>query len=144
MFFCKSLIYSGIFLGFFNIIGVETFSCPCQRNPTECPAIPPCKGDVIKDACGCCPACAKVKGEVCGGPSFTSGRCSKGLICQFKSYQEPIQSDGVCVAGFPRKINDPCGDAWQQGSCRYGLMCKQISPGNIGKCVSLKFAKKRV
>ena len=35
----------------------------------------------MKDACRCCEVCAKVKGEICGGPWNYLGKCDKGLKC---------------------------------------------------------------
>ncbi|CAK9304987.1 unnamed protein product [Gordionus sp. m RMFG-2023] len=122
---------------------VEALSCPCQSLTVKCDTPPPvnCKGDTIGDACDCCLVCAKIKGEVCGGPFFTEGKCSRGLICEFQSYRKPIQSRGKCVDRYPRKINDPCGVAWQQGKCEDGLICHQITVANIGKCVNPKDVK---
>ncbi|XP_065319521.1 venom protein 302-like [Gordionus sp. m RMFG-2023] len=132
----KTLTCVGILLGLFNTI-VMALDCPCQQLKIKCKTASPtnCKAEVIKDVCNCCNVCAKVVGEVCGGPFFIKGKCAKGLICIFKSYQEPIQSDGKCVLGFARNVGDPCGDAWQQGACKPGLLCLQSTPANIGKCV---------
>ena len=38
-------------------------------------------GGLTKDVCNCCDVCAKVKGEVCGGPSNIRGKCDKNLRC---------------------------------------------------------------
>ena len=38
-------------------------------------------GGLTKDVCNCCNACAKVKGEVCGGTFGISGTCDKNLRC---------------------------------------------------------------
>ena len=40
-----------------------------------------CKGGLVKDVCGCCATCAKVKGEKCGGPWNIYGKCDDGFIC---------------------------------------------------------------
>ena len=39
-------------------------------------------GQLIKDRCGCCDACARAEGESCGGMHGTySGKCATGLSC---------------------------------------------------------------
>ncbi|CAK9293388.1 unnamed protein product [Gordionus sp. m RMFG-2023] len=117
---------------------IEGLSCTCHQMEGKCNSPPPtnCKGDMVKDACGCCDVCAKVLNETCGGPWWVGGRCSKGLICKFSDYRQPIQSDGVCILEYLRKLGDPCGTNWQQGNCTQGLKCDQASPGNIGECKS--------
>ena len=52
-------------------------------------------GGITTDMCGCCPACAKVVGEKCGGPWFITGVCDKGLEC--KRDLNNFNSIGVCV-----------------------------------------------
>ncbi|CAK9301057.1 unnamed protein product [Gordionus sp. m RMFG-2023] len=113
--------------------------CSCQRLPVNCGKPPPinCKAGLVKDACDCCFVCAKVKGELCGGPSFTKGRCANGLIC-YMSFEQSIQSEGRCVLAARRISGEPCGDAWQQGDCTFGLICSQITPGKVGRCTRKK------
>lgn len=38
-------------------------------------------GGLVKDPCRCCDVCAKVMGELCGGPWNYLGKCDKGLKC---------------------------------------------------------------
>ena len=45
-----------------------------------------CKGGLVRDVCGCCATCAKLKGEKCGGPWGIEGTCDCGLTC----YKSPI------------------------------------------------------
>lgn len=40
-----------------------------------------CKGGVTKGICNCCPVCAKVEGESCGGLHNFLGKCDSGLTC---------------------------------------------------------------
>jgi hypothetical protein len=80
----------------------EALSClPC----TEDKCLPlyklHCKGGRVKDVCGCCPACAKVIGEECGGPWNIAGICDSGLEC-IKSKQVieemgEINAHGKCL-----------------------------------------------
>ena len=60
-----------------------------------------CKGGVTTGVCNCCPTCAKIKGERCGGDYNYMGKCDRGLTCKtrggdaplFPSQQEPL---GIC------------------------------------------------
>ncbi|ELU06981.1 hypothetical protein CAPTEDRAFT_176487 [Capitella teleta] len=40
-----------------------------------------CNGGVTKGICNCCPVCAKVEGEACGGQYEYLGKCDRGLEC---------------------------------------------------------------
>ncbi|XP_077988553.1 cysteine-rich motor neuron 1 protein-like [Glandiceps talaboti] len=40
-----------------------------------------CKGSITTGICDCCPVCAKVAGESCGGKWGSSGKCDAGLEC---------------------------------------------------------------
>ncbi|XP_065317907.1 CCN family member 3-like isoform X2 [Gordionus sp. m RMFG-2023] len=114
---------------------IVALDCPCQELPVKCTTPPPtnCKGEVITDACDCCHVCAKTVGEVCGGSDFEMGKCENGFICFYDFYSN--QTDGKCVLGFPRNLQEPCGDALQQGYCKPGLICSQIMPGVMNMCV---------
>ena len=63
----------------------EALSCgPCNsRSHSACAPLYKlnCKGGLVKDVCGCCAICAKLKGEKCGGPWNLYGKCDDGLIC---------------------------------------------------------------
>ncbi|XP_068170209.1 IGFBP domain-containing protein isoform X2 [Antennarius striatus] len=60
-----------------------------------------CKGGVTTGVCGCCPVCARVEGETCGGAWDYLGKCAEGLVCV---YQDPEASrpdaehKGICEA----------------------------------------------
>ena len=41
-----------------------------------------CKGGLTTDPCQCCAACAKLRGERCGGVSNVVGKCDCGLKCK--------------------------------------------------------------
>lgn len=61
-----------------------------------------CKGGITTGVCGCCPACARVVGETCGGTWDYLGKCDEGLVC---AYQDPPTDKpeaghkGICKAG---------------------------------------------
>ncbi|CAK9300829.1 unnamed protein product [Gordionus sp. m RMFG-2023] len=116
---------------------VDALSCPCHNLPNKCSTPTPtdCKGDITKDACGCCDVCAKVKDEECGGPFRTSGKCSRGFICKYESYEEPLQSKGICITEYPKEEGEPCGEYWTQGHCKQGFKCQQPNQYSIGKCL---------
>ena len=40
-----------------------------------------CTGGITPGVCGCCPTCAKLAGESCGGSWDYLGRCDEGLVC---------------------------------------------------------------
>ena len=54
--------------------------------------------------CGCCPKCARLEGETCGGDHAYNGKCDRGLYCVpslshvFISRLHTLQNDrvGVC------------------------------------------------
>lgn len=56
---------------------------PCEqlfctpRNPKRLK----CKGGITTGICSCCPVCARVEGETCGGEHDYLGKCDKGLVC---------------------------------------------------------------
>ncbi|XP_067664624.1 insulin-like growth factor-binding protein 7 [Haliotis asinina] len=74
-----------------------------------------CKGGITTGICNCCPACAKLEGQKCGGDYNYLGKCDKGFYC--KPHKKTI-------IGFIRK--DPVGtcqrgpqaDAGFSGFCR--------------------------
>ncbi|XP_019622834.1 PREDICTED: venom protein 302-like [Branchiostoma belcheri] len=77
----KILIICLVLLAMVN--GLAALSClPCGE--FECQEPPKCKrnANYVKDVCGCCDVCAKVKGESCGGLWNLDGTCADGLICQ--------------------------------------------------------------
>uniref|UniRef100_A0A667WNG7 Ig-like domain-containing protein n=1 Tax=Myripristis murdjan TaxID=586833 RepID=A0A667WNG7_9TELE len=43
-----------------------------------------CKGGITTGVCGCCPACARVAGETCGGTWDYVGKCDEGLVCAYQ------------------------------------------------------------
>lgn len=60
-----------------------------------------CKGGVTTGICGCCPVCARVEGEACGGAWDYLGKCDKGLVCKYQDSSDKPDAErkGVCAAG---------------------------------------------
>ena len=101
---CKTLLFvcvcSSVCAAFFAM------KCPpCEKihcNPRKASKLM-CKGGVTTGVCGCCPVCARIKGERCGGYYNFLGKCDKGLYC------EPMLHSKVT-----RKRRDP------EGRCKKG------------------------
>ena len=62
-----------------------------------------CKGGVTTGVCGCCPACARLAGETCGGDLSYLGKCDQGLTCVAAPRASPLppyrmqrEPPGVC------------------------------------------------
>ena len=56
---------------------------PCERlhcSPKKASKLS-CKGEITLGVCNCCPRCAKVAGESCGGKWNYLGRCETGFEC---------------------------------------------------------------
>lgn len=61
-----------------------------------------CKGGVTTGVCGCCPVCARVEGETCGGTWDYLGKCDEGLVCVYQdsAAEKPgTKQKGTCEAG---------------------------------------------
>lgn len=59
-----------------------------------------CKGGVTTCVCGCCPVCARVEGETCGGTWDYLGKCDKGLVCVYQDSGNPdSEQKGTCKKG---------------------------------------------
>ncbi|XP_050401996.1 serine protease HTRA1B [Patella vulgata] len=82
-------------------------------------SIQTCKGGVTTSICGCCPVCAKVKGERCGGEYEYLGKCDQGLYCQ------PLKQESNSVV-FP-------GQSDLVGSCT-NLPGQQADEGRTSFC----------
>ncbi|XP_068596050.1 IGFBP domain-containing protein [Brachionichthys hirsutus] len=60
-----------------------------------------CRGGVTTGVCGCCPACARVEGESCGGAWGYLGKCAEGLLCVYPDPEAAgpdAENKGVCRA----------------------------------------------
>ena len=86
----------------------EALTCSsCQL--TTCPVLEECPAGVVKDVCNCCTECANGKGERCGGPFDTEGKCGVGLYCTSQRRQDiPWDSRevGVCESKYAYNCTD--------------------------------------
>uniref|UniRef100_A0A2I2YC56 Insulin like growth factor binding protein 7 n=1 Tax=Gorilla gorilla gorilla TaxID=9595 RepID=A0A2I2YC56_GORGO len=71
---------------------------PCE--PASCPPLPPlgCLLGETRDACGCCPMCARGEGEPCGGGGAGRGYCAPGMEC-VKSRKRRKGKAGAAAGG---------------------------------------------
>ncbi|XP_061193985.1 uncharacterized protein LOC133202224 [Saccostrea echinata] len=103
-----SLLHPGIFMVLVTL--GSGLQCPaCERihcSPRK-PSQLTCKGGTSTGICGCCPTCAKVMGERCGGDFNYLGKCDRGLYCQIQDPQKftDRQPEGNCVL-VPSHIQD--------------------------------------
>ncbi|KTG45034.1 hypothetical protein cypCar_00041770 [Cyprinus carpio] len=71
---------------------LQALHCPpCERihcSPRQALKLQ-CQGGIATGICGCCPACAKLAGESCGGTWDYLGKCDEGLVCIY-----PEETDG--------------------------------------------------
>ncbi|KAK7115797.1 hypothetical protein V1264_001609 [Littorina saxatilis] len=63
-----------------------------------------CKGGVTTGVCGCCPTCARLLGESCGGDLTYLGKCDLGLTCRpdprttaLPTFSMQREHPGVCT-----------------------------------------------
>jgi len=57
---------------------------PCERvhcSPRR-PSRLRCRGGLARGVCNCCPVCAKLEGDPCGGQWNYLGKCDAGLYCE--------------------------------------------------------------
>ncbi|XP_064609487.1 insulin-like growth factor-binding protein 2 [Liolophura sinensis] len=74
-----------------------------------------CRGGITTGICNCCPVCAKLEHERCGGDWNYLGKCDRGLVCEPEN-RAPIQlaedlytgahrPTGICQKG-PTQVGD--------------------------------------
>lgn len=88
---------------------VPELRCPPCRQihcAIKDPKVLGCKGGVTTGVCGCCPACARLAGQSCGGDLSYLGKCDQGLRCQptprpssLPAYRMQREPPGECVKG---------------------------------------------
>jgi len=64
---------------------------PCERvhcSPRR-PSRLRCRGGVVRGVCNCCPVCAKLDGDPCGGRWNYLGTCDVGLYCDTSPLTAP-------------------------------------------------------
>lgn len=97
---------------------------PCNQIycDTSDPKALDCLGGVSTGVCGCCPVCARLAGQSCGGDLSYLGKCDRGLVCRKSpgpaAYVFPTQREpaGVCVKEAS-KTHDQA-DAAPRRKCR--------------------------
>ena len=81
-----------------------------------------CRGGVTRGICNCCPVCAKVAGEACGGAWDYLGKCDRGLTCIARGPAPELlqqvtsrsnlatKSQGICKTG--EWLNNPANTGY--------------------------------
>ena len=69
----------------------------------------------MKDVCNCCDACAKQKGESCGGLWGMKGKCDKELRC-LTTNSKFLFAIGICGRFFNFKVRSLLRDSILQAS----------------------------
>ncbi|XP_077973606.1 single insulin-like growth factor-binding domain protein-2 [Styela clava] len=116
---CFIVLIIGVFFSTANAL-----SClPCGQVECQTEEELDCgKGvTLVKDACACCYVCSKQRGEKCGGPFGTKGKCdtNKNLVCQKK--------DPICDLSYDDDDeNPPIDDVNADGTCQNSLIVKII------------------
>lgn len=84
---------------------LQALHCPpCERihcSPRRALKLQ-CQGGITTGICGCCPACAKLAGESCGGTWDYLGKCDEGLVCIYTEEtggKPEAQHKGTCKSG---------------------------------------------
>ncbi|XP_028304513.1 serine protease HTRA3 [Gouania willdenowi] len=65
-----------------------------------------CKGGVTTGVCGCCPVCARMEGETCGGAWHYLGKCDQGLVCVDQAGEG--ERRGVCKTVIEQQDLERC------------------------------------
>ena len=94
---------------------------PCHRihcSPRR-PAQLKCRGGIATGICNCCPVCAKLAGERCGGQWNYLGKCDAGLYCEPDANQVVIDNHVDRPPSRASSAGSP--DVWTpEGECRKG------------------------
>ncbi|KAL4227979.1 hypothetical protein ACF0H5_013417 [Mactra antiquata] len=103
---------------------VQGMTCPpCDRihcSPKSKAKLD-CRGGHTTGVCGCCPVCAKIEKERCGGYYNYLGKCDKGLYCESTSKRKKgrvhnsREPEGICIK-VPVQVKDQPPE--QRKSCR--------------------------
>jgi len=106
--------------------GALRLQCPpCERvhcSPRR-PSRLRCRGGVVRGVCNCCPVCAKVEGDTCGGQWNYLGTCDSGLYCDIGALPRPAAADLTSkTARRPDSYKDRDSNQLQktEGYCRKG------------------------
>uniref|UniRef100_W5N8M6 Si:ch73-330k17.3 n=1 Tax=Lepisosteus oculatus TaxID=7918 RepID=W5N8M6_LEPOC len=84
-------------------VTLQALHCPeCERihcTPKRALKLQ-CKGGITTGICGCCPVCARIAGESCGGKWDYLGKCDEGLSCVYQDLREQESTGelkGICT-----------------------------------------------
>jgi len=99
---------------------------PCERvhcSPRR-PSRLRCRGGVVRGVCNCCPVCAKLEGDPCGGQWNYLGRCDIGLYCDSGGLHQPATDAGSKMSRSSQGYKDR---EWNsllktEGYCRKGKL----------------------
>lgn len=84
IYFSLKIMFSVLLLGLFLLhgsLGEIVFRCPSctAERQAACPKLTTSCAEIVREpGCGCCPVCARQKGELCG---VYTPRCATGLRC---------------------------------------------------------------
>lgn len=86
-----------------------------------------CRGGIVTEPCGCCRDCARLHGQLCGGPHWTRGYCDQGLTCSQITGLQPANppETGVC-----KVLPGHQTDAWADPLCPWQYGCSV----RVGNC----------
>jgi len=92
---------------------------PCERvhcSPRR-PSRLRCRGGIVRGVCNCCPVCAKLEGDSCGGQWNYLGRCDAGLYCDVGGLRQPAK---IARSSEDYKERDMNSLLKTEGYCRKG------------------------
>ncbi|XP_071371466.1 cysteine-rich motor neuron 1 protein [Centroberyx affinis] len=92
-----------------------------------------CTGGITTGVCGCCPACARVAGETCGGTWDYLGKCDEGLVCETTDRPD-AESRGICKAVLESLDAENCRSDCTREYC-------QANPSEICSARSVSLEK---
>ena len=127
----KSFIFTlSLFLCiFYTSTALKCLACSQQI----CKKPEGCRGGIVKDACNCCDTCAKISGEVCGGPWDILGKCGDQLQCvkNPKEGEDSFNVEGIC-----KPICGPvCMIFCENGNVLNEKGCPTCGCYNLPKCI---------
>ena len=99
---------------------------PCERvhcSPRR-PSRLRCRGGIVRGVCNCCPVCAKLEGDTCGGQWNYLGRCDSGLYCDTSGLRQPVLNGGSKIARSSESYKDRDLNSLlkTEGYCRKGTV----------------------
>ncbi|KAM4618219.1 uncharacterized protein ACJ7VT_007621 [Polymixia lowei] len=93
---------------------LQALHCPpCERihcTPRQALKLQ-CRGGITTGICGCCPACARIAGETCGGTWDYLGKCDEALVCVYQDSSDgkpDAERGGICKAVLEPLDVDNC------------------------------------